>query len=188
MKAEELIKNISKLLNFSGAEFVLCGSWCMHYYQKILPFKYSLRTMDIDFVFALKTRNLKKVDLGSFLKQEGFSKLAVSDLEVFYVSESLRIDFLIQQKKPREKAMFIEKLGIYAVPLYFIDYLIPEKIEIEGIPLPLPERFYFHKLIVSQKRQNPSKALKDLEQAKAIREVLNQKKLEELKKNKEKSS
>jgi len=43
----------------------------------------------------------------------------------------------------------------------------------QGIPLLLPERFYLHKLIVSQKRQNPSKALKDLEQAKTIREVLN---------------
>ena len=103
MKAEKLIKNISKLLNFSRAEFVLCGSWYMYYYQKILPFKYSLRTMDVDFVFALKTRNLKKVDLGAFLKQEGFSRLAVSDLEVFYVSEYLRIDFLIQQKSPGKK-------------------------------------------------------------------------------------
>ncbi len=139
--------------------------------------------MDIDFVFALRTRSLKKVELGSFLKEKGFSRMAVSELEVFYVSESLRIDFLIQQRKPQEKAVFIEKLGIYAVPLYFIDYLIPEKIEIEGIPLPLPERFYLHKLIVSQKRQTPSKALKDLEQAKAIKEVLNQKKLGELKRN-----
>lgn len=153
----------------------------MHFYTLHYPIiRYSLRTKDIDFVFALSRRELKPYPLGEYLKEKGFL-LNLKGEEVNYVGEHFSVEFLIEQRKPKDKSVHIKELGIYAVPLHFIDYLLPEKIEVEGVPLPVPERFYIHKLVISRRRREEHKRLKDIEQALALKEVIDLQKLENLK-------
>ncbi len=180
MNPEEFIKEVSRILKSSGADFVLGGSWALHFYTLRYPIRYSLRTKDIDFVFALSRRKLKPYPLGEYLKERGFL-LNLKGEEVNYVGEHFSVEFLIEQRKPIDRPVHIKELGIYAVPLHFIDYLLPEKIEIEGVPLPVPERFYIHKLVISRRRREEHKRLKDIEQALALREIIDLEKLEALK-------
>lgn len=78
------------------------------------------------------------------------------------------------------KQVEIRQLGVPAIPLRFLDYLIADPVRAIAlgrkpvlVQVPAPERFAVHKLIVSQERQKLSlKSQKDLEQSFDLQQVL----------------
>lgn len=94
----------------------------------------------------------------------------------------LRVDLLTPLiGRARKSPVKLSSLGAFAKPLRFLDFLLAETTRaavLTGtgvlIRVPAPERFALHKLIVAQRREQHarSRAVKDLEQAQALLEVL----------------
>ena len=92
--------------------------------------------------------------------------------------DGFKIEFLTSRRNPSDKSPIpIERFGVNAQPLEFLDYLIKgcvEAVVLYGagilVNVPNPAKFAIHKLAVSQLRQaaNPEKMRKDLMQAEAI--------------------
>jgi len=153
-------------------KIVLVGSWCTYFYressaqQRILA---TLRTDDVDFLVPRPLRTDIRInvpamfsDLGFIIKRnmEGLAKLEHADLS---------IEFLVPERGRGSAApYFVECLGISAQPLRFLDFLLEETITVKAkgvtLRMPHPHRFGLHKLIVSERRTNKSKAANDREQ------------------------
>jgi len=95
----------------------------------------------------------------------------------------LRVDLLTPLVgKPTGKPVFIAALNAPAQPMRFLDYLLKEPIPVVIVGrkasvlvnVPLPERFAFHKLLVSESRPAAfaTKAEKDRMQAVQLLQVL----------------
>jgi hypothetical protein len=92
--------------------------------------------------------------------------------------DGFKIEFLTSRTDAHDKAPIpVERFGVNAQPLEFLDYLIQDTVEAavlygSGIlvNVPDPARFAIHKLAVSQFRSasNPEKARKDIQQAAAL--------------------
>lgn len=102
----------------------------------------------------------------------------------------LRVDFLTPNEGPdTDEPQLLKAFGTEAQPLRFLDYLIhsPEWAVVlydagTYVPVPLPERYAIHKLIVSRRRPvGAAKQDKDIRQAEALLNVLAEKRPHELK-------
>lgn len=90
--------------------------------------------------------------------------------------DGFRVEFLSPNRGPdRDEPQPLPAIGAQAQPLRYLDFLIyrerPAALLHGGgvlVNVPRPERFALHKLIVSDARQNPEKAPKDLAQAQAL--------------------
>ena len=92
--------------------------------------------------------------------------------------DGFKIEFLTSRLNPSDKSPIpIERFGVNAQPLEFLDFLIKGSVEavvLYGagilVNVPTPAKFAVHKLAVSQLRltANPEKMRKDLMQAEAI--------------------
>lgn len=92
--------------------------------------------------------------------------------------DGFKIEFLTSRTAPHDKAPIkIERFGINAQPLEFLDYLIEDSVKaavLYGagilVNVPDPARFAIHKLAVSQWRPatKPEKKRKDIQQAEAL--------------------
>lgn len=92
-------------------------------------------------------------------------------------AEDFVVDFLAPSFDERQGPQKLTALGLWAQGLHFLNYLIRDPIPAvalyrEGVLLqiPRPERFAIHKLIVASRRTGPgkAKAMKDMEQARAL--------------------
>lgn len=170
---------------------VLVGTHAFQAYANLLGVRWAsgaMRTQDIDLAvdrIALAVK-LEGVHLTETLDQAGgFS--AIPSLLWKHPSSSfsgagLHIDILTPLLgKPGQGPVFVERLGVHAEPLRFLDYLMVDAqpcvlLAKDGIPVNVPDlaRFALHKLVVSERRQSAwaTKAYKDVQQAAAILEVL----------------
>ena len=77
--------------------------------------------------------------------------------------------------------MTISDLNINAQPLPFIRMLLDfsERIDADDfyVRIPIPEAFFFHKLIIAQRRRGEEKQRKDLDQCRALSEFIEDEKL-----------
>lgn len=170
----EIIKKILKVFSDNGLfdEGVeLIGSWCFKLYQKHLGVRsFPLRTPDINFLIPAPYLGKEHSDFIEQLERLGFSRDFRSDGSLYLWSADLKIEFIVPDKgASADKAIKIKKLGLSAIPLRFVFFLLKDSITIieDGIKIrvPNPANFCLHKLIIASRRKNIDKSLKDLEQA-----------------------
>ncbi|KAA5803619.1 hypothetical protein F1654_07400 [Alkalicaulis satelles] len=99
------------------------------------------------------------------------------------------IDFLTPSFDDEEGVRALPSLGVRAQSLHFLNFLIADPIPAVGlyragvlVRIPRPERFAVHKLIVASRRpaHQRAKARKDLAQARALMEALEETRPQEL--------
>jgi hypothetical protein len=151
----------------------------MPLYQEAFGIRYVLRTMDIDFAvqFALSQRE-KKVDIEKIITELGYIPVVMQSGIRKFTREDFTIEFIVHRKGGRDdQVVSIKKWNITAAPLPFVDMLFNfsfiADFENFKVKAPLPEVFFVHKLITSQRRRSESKKDKDLEQCSIIARQLN---------------
>jgi hypothetical protein len=152
-----------------GVELV--GSWSFFIYQKYLgaralPFV----TQDVDFLIPNPFRGREHPDLVSQLEGLGFQHDFRGDGSVFLWKADFAVDFLTPERgRGSERPIDFKRLGLNAVPLRYMDLLLEDSmiVPVEGVKVrvPNPVNYFFHKLILTAKRKNRTKSVKDLEQA-----------------------
>ena len=149
----------------------LIGSWSFLLYQKHLGApQFPLRTQDIDFLIPNPFKGKIHKDFIDELISLGFQKDYRRDGAVFLFNAELLIEFITPEKgRGVEEAIAIKELGLKAIPLRFVNLLLDNPIRIvdQGIKIlvPNPANFCLHKLIISSRRRQPEKAIKDIQQA-----------------------
>lgn len=129
---------------------------------------------------------LKEVDK-TFRSVPGLHKQKVTTYEA---RGGLRVDFLTPNEgRDTDEPQALPSFNTDAQPLRFLDYLIHEPepaVVLHGsgvhVTVPAPQRYAFHKLIISRRRTGGSaKSDKDVQQADALLAVLTQKRTYEIK-------
>ena len=174
---------------------VLVGTHAFQCYSSILGVRFAAElglTSDLDFAQEPKSRShLGEVASPVFLEALGKAEefLAIPDLDPRTPTTSwrsadheFRVDVLAPMVGPEsEKPIRLTRLGTYATPLRFLDFLLEDTLRaavLAGsgvlVRVPTPERFALHKLIVAQRRGSDSrdKIQKDLAQAALLLDIL----------------
>ncbi len=161
----------------------LIGSWCFQLYQKHLGAKsFPLRTQDIDFLIPNPFRGKEHSDFIEQLEKLGFSHDFKRDGSIYLWNAELKIEFITPEKgRGVDGSTKISKLGINAIPLRFVAFLLDNPITIvDGgvkIRVPNPANFCLHKLIIASRRRKIDKSIKDLQQAICTSVVLDKQEL-----------
>lgn len=155
-------------------ESMLVGSWVMPLYHDAFGISYTLRTQDIDFAVKLVLADRgEKVDIEKIITDLGYIPVLMRSGIRKFTRENFTVEFIAHRKGGREdKVAMIRKWNITAAPLPFIDILMSFPFTADfgdfKVRAPLPEAFFVHKLITSQRRIGESKKDKDLEQCSVI--------------------
>jgi hypothetical protein len=163
---------------------MLIGSWVMPLYGEFFDIAYVLRTMDIDFaVQFLRGKNPTRRDLQELIVSLGFTPLFTQSGVQKFSREGFSIEFIAHRPGGRgEDPVLVPGWNITAVLLPFVDILFsfPFAAECGGtkVVAPIPEAFFFHKLITATRRQGEGKRLKDLEQCTVIAPKLSRERLQ----------
>lgn len=183
-KKYELCLEVLRRMKKQGIldKIMLVGSWCVFLYddyfkgENLLP---ALRTRDIEFLFPVPFTLQCKTDLYGLLKDLGFV-LDYKGNQGYIVFEhpDLILEFLAPARgRESEKPISIERLGINAQPLRFMDALSHNPIQLffddVAVTLPHPADFALNKLLVAGRRTVLGKAEKDRTQAVALLNALN---------------
>lgn len=158
-------------------ELILIGSWCQHFYRSYfagLRYTPTIRTRDMDFLVPVPLRIKNKVDVEELLRDEGFVVTFSGDAGYMKLMHpELIVEFLVPEKgRGADRPYPLPQLSMNAQPLRFLDYLLQNTIRIEAeglkINVPHPAAFALHKLIISARRTNEEKLLKDRKEALAV--------------------
>ena len=171
------------------SDVILIGSWCMIFYKKYFSghdYAPSIRTRDIDFL-VLKPRLIRaKTDLAESMKDLGFIK-GFRGREGYMILEhpELSIEFLVAERgKGTDKPVLLPQMKMNAQALRFMELLAENtmQVEMEGVSVtvPHPANFALHKLIVSHRRRDKDKSLRDREAAVTVLKGLIRKKEQNL--------
>jgi hypothetical protein len=166
-------------------ESILIGTWAITFYRAIYNVIPQAYTSDIDLAVQLlqNKKMVVKVDLEEVFRRLGYtSNLATGGLQRFF-RLGYDVEFLVHDRRLKGKdVIMIPEWNINAQPLPFIRFLLEntQKIYTENyyVRIPIPEAFFFHKLIISQRRQREEKRTKDLGQCKALSRVLDNERLQ----------
>lgn len=175
-----MIQQVGKILKvFSdnglfeeGVELI--GSWCFQLYQKHLGApRFPLLTQDIDFLIPNPFRGQEHKDFLDQLSALGFSHSFRKDGSLYLWTADFKIEFITPNKgRGVDSAIFVKQLGLRAIPLRFVNFLLEDPITIkEGeikVRVPKPVNFCLHKLIISSRRRKKEKLLKDLQHAVSV--------------------
>lgn len=164
---------------------VLIGSWAMFYYRAIYNIPFALVTSDIDMAvqFSVHEKNMGPVvDLEKVLQEAGATSDFSSDGLQRFIIPGFRIEFVVHDKGSRTKESdiaLVRQWNIHAQPLPFIRMLLDfsERIDTDDfyVSIPIPEAFFFHKLIIAQRRRDSSKRGKDISQCRSLSGILDDK-------------
>jgi len=181
-KQNELVLEILKRLSGAGVleRVLLIGSWAASFYRGYFrspDYAPVLRTRDIDFLIAPRTRFSKPVDLHLLLKDLGFDLEFSPGGYMRLESDELILEMLSPEVgPPKNRPLSFPDLKFNAQPLRHLSTLSrdPIVIDIEGVAvhLPHPADFALHKLVISDSRKNREKKSKDIESAYQILEAL----------------
>lgn len=184
-----LIERILKVFADNGLfneGIELIGSWCFHLYQKHLGVKsFPLRTQDIDFLIPNPFHGKEHADFIQQLENLGFNRDFKRDGSLYLWNAELKIEFITPEKgRGIDSSIKIKKLGINAIPLRFVAFLLDDPIIIidNGIKIrvPNPANFCLHKLIIASRRRKADKSLKDLQQAISASMIVNRQDIQKL--------
>ncbi len=187
-----MVKLIGKILKVfadndlfdEGAELI--GSWCFKLYQKHLGVdNFPLRTPDIDFLLPTPFRGKAHPNFLKELEDLGFEIDFKGDGSLYLWNTELKIEFMTTEKgRGTDKAVKIKNLGVNAIALRYVGFLLEEPIIIveDGIKVrvPAPGRFCLHKLIIASQRKTLDKSLKDLQQAIHTFKIVDKQEIQEL--------
>ncbi len=153
------------------SKVILIGSWCLPLYRVYYSGKSNLttlRTRDIDFLVSRNTKFQKKINLPELLKDLGF----IEDYNypiglIKLIHPELIMEFLVPERgRGSSKPYPLPFLSMNAQRLRFLELLEENAITVTfnglEINVPHPVNFGLHKLIISQRRRNEDKRLKDL--------------------------
>lgn len=149
----------------------LIGSWCFKLYQNYLEVrKFPLSSLDIDFLIPVPFHGKEHSGFIKQLEDLGFEADFKRDGSLFLWNADLKIEFItVEKSRGTDKAIKIKKLGIDAIPLRYVGFLLDGSVTITDaglrIKVPSPVRFCLHKLIIAPLRKKLDKSLKDLQQA-----------------------
>ena len=172
-----MVKLVEQILKVFAANHLfdegveLIGSWCFQLYQKHLGAKnFPLRTQDIDFLVPNPFHGKEHTDFIQQLENLGFNRDFKRDGSLYLWNAELKIEFITPEKgRGVDSSIKIKKLGINAIPLRFVAFLLDDSITIVDngvkIRVPNPANFCLHKLIIASRRRKIDKSLKDLQQA-----------------------
>lgn len=173
-KQSELCFEILKRFHRAGIlkDFVLIGSWCVYFYKEYFPgspyiSQAVIKTRDIDFLVGDPGKIKKEVDIPELLKDLGFVTIFKGDKGYIKLDHpELILEFLVPEKgRGIDKPYSLRKLGVNAVALRFLDFLLADTIKVKSedfvLTLLHPANFALHKLIIFQRRSNREKAVKD---------------------------
>jgi len=184
-----LIERILKVFADNGLfneGIELIGSWCFHLYQKHLGVKsFPLRTQDIDFLIPNPFHGKEHADFIQQLENLGFNRDFKRDGSLYLWNAELKIEFITPEKgRGIDSSIKIKKLGINAIPLRFVAFLLDNPITIINnrvkIRVPNPANFCLHKLIIASRRRKADKSLKDLQQAISASMIVNRQDIQKL--------
>ena len=184
-------------IGFFHAGGVLIGSHAFLAYGNSLGVSWGnlARTQDIDFAHAgngialalptnlhIDTRDAIEHLEAGFLPVPGFRPKDKTASFISKVDRTLRVDFLTPMVHDRSEAFRHEGLGVNLQPIRFMEFLledVDQAVVLSAIgavvaTIPDPARYALHKLLVHAERRktNAAKAVKDLQQAAALIEVL----------------
>jgi hypothetical protein len=171
-----LIREMSSVGFFERS--LLVGSWVMPIYQELYQTNYPLRTLDIDFaVHIAHPRRRLRTDLERLITGLGFTDFVTAEGVQKFTAEGYEVEFIAHRPGARDTGVLpVTEWNLNAIPLPFIGVMIDfsETAELDGflIRFPLPEAYFLHKLIIAQKRKSEAKRLKDLDQCRALMDVL----------------
>jgi hypothetical protein len=165
---------------------MLIGSWVMPLYREAFGINYILRTMDIDFaVTFIHPGQDRKVDLDKLITDMGYLPVIMHSGIRRFTRENFTIEFVTHRKGGRDNEIVsVKQWNITASPLPFVDLLL-------GFPLladfgdfevkaPIPEAYFVHKMIASQRRRGEGKKDKDLDQCSVIASRIDSDRLKEV--------
>ena len=184
-----LIERILKVFADNGLfneGIELIGSWCFHLYQKHLGVKsFPLRTQDIDFLIPNPFHGKEHADFIQQLENLGFNRDFKRDGSLYLWNAELKIEFITPEKgRGVDSSIKIKKLGINAISLRFVAFLLDNPITIVDsgakILVPNPANFCLHKLIITSRRRKTDKSLKDLQQAISTSMIVNRQDMQKL--------
>ena len=182
-KQYELCREVLKRLHDSGVlpHLVLIGSWCMLLYRQYFrksDFIPAIKTRDMDFAVPVPSSFHGVVDVPILLKDLGFI-LSYKGEEGYMILQhpELMIEMLVPERgRGHDKPFPLPKLGMNAQALRLLDLAMKTTIHVEfdGIPVivPHPAVFAIHKLLVSERRTDQAKALRDVEAAVLLMRLL----------------
>lgn len=153
---------------------ILIGSWCGVFYTQYFGeenYFPNIQTLDVDFLIP-KPKDLKEPPLAlpDLLKALDFSIEFSGSGWTRFVHPELRVEFLVPRLGPQsDDPQKIGALQINAMPLRHTHVLTAHTLIIqqEGFKLrvPHPLAFALHKLLISNRRKEKGKALRDQEMA-----------------------
>lgn len=149
----------------------LIGSWCFQLYQKHFQVeKFPLQTQDIDFLIPNPFKGKDHKGFVVDLVKEGFTVDHYADGSLYLWNADLKIEFLTPEKGAGARgSLRIKQLALAATPLRLVNLLLDHPVKVkEGdihVLVPHPANYCLHKLLIADRRKNPAKAEKDLQQA-----------------------
>jgi hypothetical protein len=176
---EQLLSDFDK--NGLLSHLILIGSWCLIFYREYFKDAAEipvLSTMDIDFLVPQPLRLQGEVDVKSILTKHGFDE-EFSVLGGFskFVHPELEVEFLIAEKgRGHSTAYPIKALNITAQGLRYMSFIQDNAtlMSYKGLKakVPKPGVFVLLKYLISKKRKDEAKRLKDLATATELGEFL----------------
>lgn len=178
----DLVVAVLRRLEKAGVlrDMVLVGSWCVHFYKGYFDGAAlsAIRTRDMDFLIPTPPRLKDEVDVAELLKDLGFLTEFHGDGSVSLSHPELVIDFLVAERgRGAEKPYLVRSLGVKAQPLRYVSLLSDDTIKIRDhgleLTLPHPINYALQKLIISGRRADKEKAVKDrLQAVEILRELV----------------
>ena len=170
------IQELLKVLHSVGffEDSILIGSWVMPLYQEVFGIHYTLRTLDIDFaVTFVHPGSGRKVNLEKEITDLGYLPVIMRSGIRRFTRENFTIEFVIHRRGGRDDdVVSVKQWNITASPLPFVDLLLSFPFIADfhdfEVRAPIPEAFFVHKMITSQRRRDESKKDKDLDQCSVI--------------------
>ncbi|MFZ5907500.1 MAG: GSU2403 family nucleotidyltransferase fold protein [Nitrospirota bacterium] len=171
-EVRELLKVLHSVGFFEGS--MLIGSWVMPLYREVFGINYTLRTMDIDFAvkFVHPGRD-KKADIEKLITDLGYLPVIMHSGIRRFTRENFTVEFVIHRKGGRDyEIVSVKQWNITASPLPFVDLLLSFPLIADfgdfEVRAPIPEAYFVHKMIASQRRRGEGKKDKDLDQCSVI--------------------
>ena len=178
-KAKEVLITLQKAGFLK--DLLLIGSWCGSFYSAYFEkekFNPTIQTLDIDFLIPEPKRiSSKDTSLTSLLEPLDFDMEFTGSGWTRFVHPELRVEFLVPRLGPQsDDPKLIKEWSIKAMPLRHTHVLTKYMIQLDlsgvKVKLPHPAAFALHKLFVSGRRKEKGKAIRDLELASRLLEVL----------------
>lgn len=167
----EILYIILKDLQIAGVlkHVVLVGSWCQEFYRHHYKNTFQIpatRTKDADILIPRRLKIAQPIDVIEIFEKRGFvTEMHVESGFAKFIHRELTFEFITNTgAKSDEKQYRFKNLNIVAQELQFMNIPLHYHMSIPyrdiDLTIPEPEAFTLHKLIVSQRRENPEKTKK----------------------------